>query len=191
MYTFTTWNKDKSTGETYSTAHSTLLHCYYKALPVLFTNFRPDLTQQISDWWKFGRVITIESLGFYLSAVATILSSQALCTPSHDRITAMVDVFWQYFVTSWYQSWVPAIAGTERMLIQNQGSRHATSCLVFVEVGNRSRIHERPISLRSLGIILRFLRLEDSVWISWNGVRFPIRFSPFLLYSVQERTCRN
>ncbi len=30
----------------------------------------------------------------------------------------------------------------------------------------RSRIHERTISLRSLGIILRVTRLEVSVWIS-------------------------
>ncbi len=35
-----------------------------------------------------------------------------------------------------------------------------------VELLNRSRIHERPISLRLLGIILRVLRLEVSVWIS-------------------------
>jgi hypothetical protein len=31
---------------------------------------------------------------------------------------------------------------------------------------HRSRIHERTISLRFLGIILRVLRLEVSVWIS-------------------------
>jgi hypothetical protein len=30
----------------------------------------------------------------------------------------------------------------------------------------RSRIHERTVSLRFLGIILRVLRLEVSVWIS-------------------------
>ncbi len=52
----------------------------------------------------------------------------------------------------------------------------------------RSRIHERTISLMCLGIILRVLRLEVSVWISWTigkGIWFSIRFSSLLLYSVQ------
>ncbi len=51
---------------------------------------------------------------------------------------------------------------------------------------SRSRIHERTISLRFLGISV--LRLEVSVWISLtigNGVWFSIRFSSFLLYSEQ------
>ncbi len=53
----------------------------------------------------------------------------------------------------------------------------------------RSRIHERTITLRLLGIILRGLRLEVSVWISkfiGKGVRFSIRFSSLLLY----RNCK-
>ncbi len=49
----------------------------------------------------------------------------------------------------------------------------------------RSRIHQRTISLRFLGIILKILRLEVSVW---KGVRFSIRFSSFLLYSVPWST---
>jgi hypothetical protein len=42
--------------------------------------------------------------------------------------------------------------------------------------------------MRFLGIVLRVLRLEVSVWISetiGKRVRFCIRFSSFLLYSVQ------
>ncbi len=53
----------------------------------------------------------------------------------------------------------------------------------------RSRIHERTITLRLLGIILRGLRLEVSVWISktiGKGVWFYIRFSSVLLY----RNCK-
>jgi hypothetical protein len=53
----------------------------------------------------------------------------------------------------------------------------------------RSRIHERTITLRLLGIILRGLRLEVSVWISKTkrkGVWFSIRFSSLLLY----RNCK-
>jgi hypothetical protein len=46
---------------------------------------------------------------------------------------------------------------------------------------SRSRIYERTILLRFLGIILRVLRLEVSVW---HGVWFSIRFSSSLLYSV-------
>jgi hypothetical protein len=49
----------------------------------------------------------------------------------------------------------------------------------------RSRIHERPISLRFLGIILTMFRLEVSVWISetvGKGVWFSIRFSSFTVY---------
>ena len=39
------------------------------------------------------------------------------------------------------------------------------------EVGTRSRIHERTISLRFLSIILRVFRLEVSVWFvnRWEG----------------------
>jgi hypothetical protein len=45
---------------------------------------------------------------------------------------------------------------------------------------SRSRIHERTILLRFLGIILRVLRLEVPVWISetiGKGAWFSIRFS--------------
>jgi hypothetical protein len=45
----------------------------------------------------------------------------------------------------------------------------------------RNRIHERRISWRFLGIILRVLRLEVSMWI-----RFSIRFFSFLLF----RNCK-
>jgi hypothetical protein len=51
-----------------------------------------------------------------------------------------------------------------------------------------SRIHERTISLKFLGIILRVLRVEVSVWISktiGKGVWFSIRSSSFLLFNVQ------
>jgi hypothetical protein len=36
----------------------------------------------------------------------------------------------------------------------------------YTQFGTRNRIHERPISLRFLGIILRVFRFEVSVWIS-------------------------
>jgi hypothetical protein len=61
--------------------------------------------------------------------------------------------------------------------------------LLVVMIGYRTRIHERTITLRFLGIILRVLRLEVSVWISYTigkGVWFSIRFSSFLLY----RNCK-
>ncbi len=48
----------------------------------------------------------------------------------------------------------------------------------------RSRIHDRTNSLRFLGIILRVLRIEISQTIG-KGVWFSIRFSSFLLSSVQ------
>ena len=49
----------------------------------------------------------------------------------------------------------------------------------------RSRIHERAITLRFLGIILKVLRLEVSAWIILTigkDVWFSIRFSSFLIY---------
>jgi hypothetical protein len=52
-----------------------------------------------------------------------------------------------------------------------------------------SRFHERTNTLRLLGLILRGLRLEVSVWISktkGKGVWFSIRFSSLLLY----RNCK-
>jgi hypothetical protein len=45
-----------------------------------------------------------------------------------------------------------------------------------------------------LGIILRVLRHEVSVWISsttGKGIWFSIRFSSFLLYNVQKLKSRN
>jgi hypothetical protein len=47
---------------------------------------------------------------------------------------------------------------------------------------NNGRIHELTISLRFLGIILRVLRLEVSVWIFLTigkGIWFSVRFPPF------------
>jgi hypothetical protein len=49
----------------------------------------------------------------------------------------------------------------------------------------QNSIHERTISLRFLGIILKVLRLEASEWTTGKGVLLSIRFSSFLLYSVQ------
>jgi hypothetical protein len=73
------------------------------------------------------------------------------------------------------------------------GSRQLSGCsertkdqdtqpLVFVEVGNRSRIHERTISLRFLGKILRFLRLEVFMDFLEGGAAF---YQAFLLSPLQ------
>jgi hypothetical protein len=75
--------------------------------------------------------------------------------------------------------------------MQKHHERDPFSCRqrVQVRVQIRRRIHERTISLRVLGIVLRVLRLEVSIWISKTrveGVWFSIRFSSFLLY----RNCK-
>jgi hypothetical protein len=65
--------------------------------------------------------------------------------------------------------------------------------LICYSYWSRSRIHERTISLRFLGIIFRVLRFEFSVWIfktKGKGYGFFIRFSSFLLYSVPRETVR-
>jgi hypothetical protein len=53
----------------------------------------------------------------------------------------------------------------------------------------RSRIRERTISLRFPGTILRVLRLEVSVWISYHWERGMVfyQFSSFLLYRNGKR----
>ncbi len=72
-------------------------------------------------------------------------------------------------------------------------ARMASSSLSYFQAF-RSQIHDRTILLRFLGIILRVLRIEVSVWISQTigkGVWFSIRFFSFLLYSVQWLNYRN
>jgi hypothetical protein len=60
-----------------------------------------------------------------------------------------------------------------------------------------SRVHERTISFRFLGIILRVLRLEVSVWMDFLNHReeelyvFLSGFPPFSFYSIQQLTSRN
>ncbi len=59
---------------------------------------------------------------------------------------------------------------------------------------SRSRIHEHTISLRFLEKIWRVLRLEVSEWFFYNhreGGMVSIRFSSFLLFSLQKLNWRN
>ncbi len=76
-------------------------------------------------------------------------------------------------------------------MYQSEVLDHILCIVQSKEIGyseKRSRIHERIISLGFLGIVLKVLRLEVSVWISQTigkGVWFSIRFSSCLLYSVQ------
>jgi hypothetical protein len=51
--------------------------------------------------------------------------------------------------------------------------------------GCRSLARLVLLSMWFLGIILRVLKLEVSVWISWKRMWLTIRFSSFLLYRVQ------
>jgi hypothetical protein len=53
---------------------------------------------------------------------------------------------------------------------------------------------QKPNSMWFLGTILRVLRLEVSIWVSWtigNGVLFSIRFFSFLLYPAKKLNFRN
>ncbi len=57
-----------------------------------------------------------------------------------------------------------------------------------IKISSCSQDHEHTNSLRFLGILLRVLRLEVSVWIYQTIVKrvwFSIKFSSFFLYSVQ------
>jgi hypothetical protein len=48
----------------------------------------------------------------------------------------------------------------------HRGRQRPMHLLSSIEIHSRSRIHERTITLRFLGITLKVLRLEVSVWIS-------------------------
>jgi hypothetical protein len=60
----------------------------------------------------------------------------------------------------------PSVINTCHRDCSKQGKEEANAFSLSIENYFRSRIHEHTISLRILGIILRVLRLEVSVWIS-------------------------